>query len=53
MVLNFREFSDNPLLLFLSAVIFALALWVILEALYAYRKERKGVDIVQQEPSVD
>lgn len=38
MVLNFRQFSNNYLLLFLSAITLALAVWLILEAITIYRQ---------------
>ena len=40
MVLNFKAFSDNFLLLILSAITLALAVWLILEAVLAYRNEK-------------
>jgi len=43
MVLNFKVFSNNYLLLTLSAVTFALAVWLILEAILIYRKERNKI----------
>ncbi len=43
MVLNFKVFSHNYLLLTLSAVTFALAVWLILEAIVIYRKERNKI----------
>ncbi len=43
MVLNFKVFSHNYLLLTLSAVTFALTVWIILEAILIYRKERNKI----------
>ena len=37
MILNFKTFSNNYLLLILSAITLALAVWLILEAVLAYR----------------
>lgn len=52
MILNFREFVHNPLLLALSAIILALAAWLILEAIFVYKGQRnsdtKGLGIDQK-----
>lgn len=40
MILNFKAFADNYLLLILSAVILALAVWILLEAFIFYRGEK-------------
>lgn len=47
MVLNFSHFRDNYLLLFLSGITLALAVWLILESVNIYRKnirDRKWQD---------
>jgi len=43
MVLNFKAFSNNFLLLILSAITLALAVWLILEAVLAYRNEKRNM----------
>ncbi len=42
MLLNFKAFVNNPLLLVLSAVTLALAVWLMLEAISIYRAQRKS-----------
>lgn len=42
MVWNFKVFANKPLLLFLSAVVLALAVWLLLEAYFVYSSQRKG-----------
>ena len=49
MILNFITFLDNPLLLVLSAVILALEIWLILEAIFAYNSQRRGPGDIPQE----
>lgn len=44
MVFNFKTFSHNFLLLILSAITLALAVWLILEAVMAYRIQKTGED---------
>ncbi len=39
MVWNFKVFMHNPLLLVLSAIILALAIWLLLEAYFAYKSQ--------------
>ncbi len=41
MILNFKAFVHNPLLLVLSAVVLALAVWLLLEAFIIYRDMKK------------
>ena len=41
MVWNFKVFAQNPLLLFLSAIVLALAVWLLLEAYFVYRSQKK------------
>ena len=53
MVLNFKSFVGNPLLLVLSAVILALEIWLILEAVLAYNRQRGGPDGIVQEAEAD
>ena len=53
MVLNFKTFVGNPLLLVLSAVILALEIWLILEAVLAYNRQRGGPDGIAQEAEAD
>lgn len=45
MVLDFREFVHNPLLIILSSVILALSLWLLLEAFFICR--RKTVKVTE------
>ncbi|NIV43248.1 MAG: carbon starvation protein A [Candidatus Dadabacteria bacterium] len=40
MILNFQAFVNNPLLLVLSAIVLALAVWLLLEAFIVYKKSR-------------
>lgn len=40
MILNFKTFANNFLLLVLSIVVLALAIWIVLEAFLFYRKEK-------------
>jgi hypothetical protein len=40
MVWNFKVFAHNPLLLVLSAIILALALWLLLEAYFVYKQQK-------------
>jgi carbon starvation protein len=42
MVWNFKVFANKPLLLFLSAVVLALAVWLLLEAYFVYSTQKKG-----------
>ena len=42
MVLNFGTFHNNILLLILSAITLAFAVWLVLEAVLAFRNEKKG-----------
>jgi carbon starvation protein len=42
MVWNFTVFAHNPLLLVLSAIILALAVWLLLEAYFVYKQQRKS-----------
>ncbi len=42
MVWNFKVFMHNPLLLILSAIILALALWLLLEAYTKYKSQKAG-----------
>lgn len=44
MILNFKVFSNNYLLLILSAIILALAVWLVLETLIFYRNEKGKKD---------
>jgi hypothetical protein len=53
MILNFREFAHNPLLLVLSAIILALAVWLILEAAFVYNRQRNSEGIVTKVPEMD
>lgn len=54
MIWNFTVFADNPLLLVLSAVILALAVWLLLEALFAYRSRKRSVSLpLEHESSGD
>ncbi len=53
MVLNFKAFVGNPLLLVLSAVILALEIWLILEAVLAFNRQRGGPDGIVQEAEAD
>ena len=53
MVLNFKTFVGNPLLLVLSAVILALEIWLILEAVLAFNRQRGGPDGIVQEAEAD
>ena len=53
MVLNFSTFVDNPLLLVLSAVILALEVWLILEAIIAYNRQRNYPGGEPQEAEAD
>jgi carbon starvation protein len=53
MILNFSTFLDNPLLLVLSAVILALEIWLILEAIFAYNSQRRGPGGIPQEVEAD
>lgn len=39
MVLNFKSFIDNPLLLVLSAITLGLSVWLILESIIVYRNK--------------
>jgi len=50
MILNFKVFSNSPLLLILSAIILALAVWLILEALFVYNKQRKSQGVIPRLP---
>lgn len=42
MVWNFKAYANNPLLLVLSAIILALAVWLLLEAYLAYRTQKNS-----------
>ena len=42
MVWNFKVFANKPLLLFLSAVVLGLAVWLLLEAYFVYSTQKKG-----------
>lgn len=42
MIWNFKAFANNPLLLILSAIILALSVWLLLEAYFAYSKQKKS-----------
>ena len=53
MVWNFKTFVGNPLLLVLSAVILALEIWLILEAVLAFNRQRGGPDSIAQEAEAD
>ena len=53
MVLNFKTFVGNPLLLVLSAVILALEIWLILEAVLAFNRQRGGSSGIPQEAEAD
>ena len=41
MILNFKAFINNPLLLVLSAIVLALAVWLLLEAFIVYKNSKK------------
>ena len=41
MILQFKAFINNPLFLILSAIVLALALWLLLEAYFVYRHVKK------------
>jgi len=41
MILQFKAFINNPLFLILSAIVLALALWLLLEAYFVYRHAKK------------
>lgn len=49
MVWNFKAFSDNPLLLVLSAVVLALSVWIVLEAVYVYRGRKEESKMIPVE----
>jgi hypothetical protein len=53
MILNFKEFAYNPLLLVLSAIILALAVWLILEAAFVYNRQRNSEGIIAKLPEID
>jgi hypothetical protein len=53
MILNFKEFAYNPLLLVLSAIILALAVWLILEASFDYNRQRNSEGIIAKLPEID
>ncbi len=53
MILNFREFAHNPLLLVLSAMILALAVWLILEAAFVYNRQRDSERILRKVAEID
>jgi carbon starvation protein len=53
MILNFKEFANNPLLLVLSAIILALAVWLMLEAAFVYNSQRNSEGIITKLPEVD
>ena len=53
MILNFKSFWHNPLLLVLSAIILALEVWLILEALAVFKSRRGGASGVPQEAEMD
>ncbi|MEE9119092.1 MAG: carbon starvation CstA 5TM domain-containing protein, partial [Calditrichia bacterium] len=42
MILNFKAFINNPLLLVLSAIVLALAVWLLLEAFIVYKNSKKN-----------
>ncbi len=48
MLLNFRVFAGNLLLIVLSAVILGLEIWLVLEAVLAYTNQRKGENPIPQ-----
>jgi len=50
MVINLKEFANNPLLLVLSAIILALAIWLILEAFFVYNRQRKSEGAMSRLP---
>ncbi len=50
MVWNFKVFANNPLLLFLSATVLALAVWLLLEAYFVYSSQKKSGEGFIQEP---
>jgi len=41
MILQFKVFINNPLFLILSAIVLALALWLLLEAYFVYRHAKR------------
>lgn len=49
MIWNFKSFSDNPLLLVLSAIVLALSVWIVLEAVFAYREQKAGREVFSPE----
>jgi len=53
MILNFRAFSENPLLLVLSAIILALEVWLILEAVVVFNHQRNRPGGVPKEVAAD
>ncbi len=53
MILNFKEFANNPLLLVFSAITLALAIWLILEAIFVYNNQRKGKSSIPREAQAD
>lgn len=53
MILNFKEFAYNPLLLVLSAIILALAVWLIPEAAFVYNRQRNSEVIIAKVPEID
>lgn len=53
MILNFREFARNPLLLVLSAIILALAVRLMLEAAFVCNRQRNSEGIVTKVPEMD
>ncbi len=42
MALNFKAFVNNPLLLVLSAIVLALAIWLLLEAFVVYKNSKRS-----------
>lgn len=53
MILNFKEFAHNPLLLVLSAIILALSVWLILEAAYVYNRQRESERMITKMVEMD
>ncbi len=49
MILNFKAFINNPLLLVLSAIVLALAVWLLLEAFIVYKNSKKEEGIIKEE----
>lgn len=46
MIWSFKAFADNPLLLILSAIILALSVWLLFEAYFVYKSQKRSEIVI-------